>query len=407
MKEIFLIGNPLGHSWSAEIHSRFEGYTYALRPLETDEVEGFMKGGGYDGLNVTIPYKLTAMQYLDEISPEAERIGAVNTVVKKNGRLFGYNTDYTGFSYLLGSSGIDVSGKKVLVLGSGGSSHTVCTVLDDKGAKEAVVISRSGSDNYENLSRHADADIIINTTPLGMYPNNGVSPVRLDEFPRLSAVVDLIYNPERTALILDAEERGIRTASGLTMLVSQAKASAELFTGAAIPEKKIGETVASLRREKRNIVLIGMPGCGKTTVGRALAELTGRKFADTDELISEKYARTPEEIIKSDGENAFRACETEVLRETAKESSLVISTGGGAVTRRDNIRLMRQNGTVVFLNRPIGELSSDGRPLSEAFGAEKLWKERASLYKSAADISVDADKSAAATAKEILERLMK
>ena len=405
MKKIYLIGNPLGHSWSPEIHSRLASYTYELKQLSRDELEDFIVSGEYDGLNVTIPYKRDVIPYLDEISPEAARIGSVNTVVRRNGKLYGTNTDYLGFSYMLEDSGIAVKGKKVLVLGSGGSSATVRTVLADMGALEVVVISRSGENNYANLSRHYDADVIVNTTPVGMYPMCGDAPLDLSAFPSLSGVVDLIYNPDKTALILDAEERNIPYVSGLTLLVAQAKRSAEIFTGETMADEVIASTIRSLKKEKKNIILVGMPGCGKTSVGTALASLTGRKFVDTDELITEKYGRTPEEIILSDGEERFRDFESEVLGSVTKESSLVISCGGGTVIRKKNRRMMRQNGVVVLIKRDIGSLNDEHRPLSLGRGNDVLWAERKCYYESAADIEVDNSSSPDKTASLIAERL--
>lgn len=409
MMKIYLIGKPLGHSWSPVIHSYLADYSYELKELEADALGDFILHGDYDGLNVTIPYKRDVMKYLDEISPEAERIGAVNTVVRRGGKLCGYNTDYCGFSALLDSIGLDVRHKKVLILGTGGSFHTVRTVLTDRGSREIIPISRSGDDNYENISRHADADVIVNTTPVGMYPKTGVSPVDLSVFPRLSGVVDIVYNPEKTELILSAEERGIPSASGLTMLVAQAKAAAEYFVGGTLGDcvPSVAEIVGKINAEKRNTVLVGMPGCGKSSVGHELAKLTGKRFYDTDEVIAEKYGRTPAEIIKEDGEAAFRKIESEVLASLTRESSLIIATGGGAVIKAENRRRMRENGTVVFIERPLYELSSDGRPLSQQKSAEELWAERKEFYLAAADITVKSCRTPLKTAEEIIKETKK
>lgn len=404
-KKIYLIGKPLGHSWSPVIHSYLADYSYELKKLEADEVASFLKNGDYDGLNVTIPYKRDVMAFLDEISPEAERIGAVNTIVRKSGKLCGYNTDYFGFSDLIDSIGIDVKGKKALILGTGGSFHTIRTVLSDRGAREIIPISRSGENNYGNISLHSDADIIINSTPVGMYPKTGVSPVSLDLFPSLSGVLDIVYNPERTELILEAEEKGIPCASGLTMLVSQAKAAAEFFTGDAIDGKIVRDIVEKIRHEKRNIVLIGMPGSGKSSVGKELSKALGRRFVDTDSLITQSTSRTPEEIIRSDGEDAFRRIESEVLSAVSRESSLIIATGGGVVIKDTNRRRMRENGVVVLLDRPLYELTSEGRPLSQKDGVGKLWSDREKFYRSAADITVKTENTPKETADKIIERL--
>ena len=405
-KKIYLIGKPLGHSWSPAIHSLLGDYSYELLEIETDRVGEFILHGEYDGLNVTIPYKRDVMEYLDEISPEAERIGSVNTIVRRGGKLCGYNTDYAGFSALVDSISLDVRGKKALVLGTGGSFHTVRTVLSDRGAKEIIPISRSGDNNYSNISRHSDADIIVNTTPVGMYPNTGVSPVDLSLFPRLSGVLDIVYNPERTALILGATERNIPCASGLTMLVSQAKAAAEYFTGEKISDGIVPGIVESIVKKKRNIVLVGMPGCGKTSVGRAIADILGRRFYDTDDEITKKYGRTPADIITEDGEEKFREIESEILSSLTRESSLVISTGGGTVIKQKNRRLMHENGTVVLLLRPIEELATDGRPITLSHGKEQLWTEREKYYRDASDVTVKVGDSPAETANIIKERLL-
>ena len=273
--ECGLLGRKLGHSYSPQIHACLGDYSYTLFEKEPEEVADFLKSGDFTGLNVTIPYKKTVIPYLDELSPAAKKLGAVNTVVRReDGTLFGHNTDYFGFASLLKRSGLDVAGKKVLVLGSGGASNTVTAVLTGLGA-EAVVISRSGENNYENLQRHEDAAVIVNATPVGMYPNTGVSPVDLKRFPMLEGVLDVIYNPARTQLLLDAEAFQIPCANGLWMLVAQAKESAEYFTGKSIDDAVIAKIYGTLAAQMANIVLIGMPGCGKSTIGALLAEKLG------------------------------------------------------------------------------------------------------------------------------------
>ena len=386
-KKCGLIGNPLGHSWSPEIHAALGcDYEYRLFPLEEEEVAPFLAAREFDGLNVTIPYKKTVMPYLDRISDEARRIGSVNTIVKDaDGKLGGYNTDYFGFSFMLDRRGITLAGKKVVILGSGGASVTARTVAEDRGAARIVVISRSGEDNYTNLGRHADAGILINTTPVGMYPKNGESPVDLDRFPALEAVVDMIYNPERTALAEDALEREIPVTTGLPMLVAQAGAAAELFTGQPVGIDALRRALTAVAGSKRNLVLVGMPGCGKSTAGRLFAERTGRQFVDTDHEIVRAAGKSIPDIFAMDGEAAFRDLETKVLAEWTKQSSLVIATGGGAVIRGENRRLMRQNGVVLLLTRPLDKLAKDGRPLSQTNSAEALWEARKGFYRAAAD----------------------
>ncbi|MBE6725572.1 MAG: shikimate kinase [Ruminococcaceae bacterium] len=398
-----LIGNPLGHSWSPRIHAELGDYEYTLMPMEEEAVAPFLEKREFDAINVTIPYKKTVMPYLDTISDEARRIGSVNTVVKDGeGLLHGYNTDYAGFSYMLDRKGIRLDGRKVVILGSGGASVTAQCVARDRGARQVVVISRSGEDNYSNLERHRDADVLVNTTPVGMFPKNGESPVSLDSFPALSAMVDMIYNPARTALILDAEDRGIPCTSGLPMLVAQAVRASELFTGNRIPAEKTEEVIASVSRSMRNIILIGMPGCGKSTLGRLLSERLDRPLVDLDTEIVRSAEKSIPDIFREDGEDAFRELETAVLRAFSKQSSLVLATGGGAVIRPENRRLFRENGTTVLLMRALGELDKDGRPLSQAHTAEELWNARKSFYLSAADITVES----APTPEETLARTL-
>ena len=401
-----LIGKPLGHSYSPQIHFELGSYEYSLFELEEKEVGDFVKSDAYDAINVTIPYKKTVMEFLDEISPEALRIGSVNTVTRgENGRLIGNNTDYYGFSYLIDRAGINLSGKKVLILGSGGASMTARTVAADRAAWEIVIISRSGRDNYENIRRHADCDVLINTTPVGMYPNNGTSPVSLDAFPRLCGVVDMIYNPERTALILEAEKRGIRCTSGLPMLVAQAKAASEFFTGEKIPESETERIIAKISARMKNITLVGMPGSGKSTIAKKLSEMLSRPFFDSDALIEEKAGTTIPEIFKKYGEARFRELEHEVIGEITKKQSSVIATGGGAVLSNENRDLIRQNSFVVFLQRDISSLPREGRPISLSADLEDLYKLRFPYYNAVADISVKVDDDVQKNAEKIISLL--
>lgn len=381
-----LIGKPLGHSYSPLIHSYLGDYSYTLTELEENEVGDFLRSGKYDAFNVTIPYKKTVMQFLDVISPEAERIGAVNTITHlPDGRIKGDNTDYYGFSYMLEKGGIDIEGKKVMIIGSGGASMTVRTVAADKKAREIVIITIDDN-NEENLRKHADTDIIVNASPVGMYPNTNASPVSLDLFLALSGVVDVIYNPSKTSIILDAEERGIKCISGLYMLVAQAKAASEFFTGKTIDSAVIDKIVYKIESETKNIMLVGMPGVGKTTIGKRIAQKLNRDFIDIDEEIVKQSGVSIPEIFKERGEEHFRNLEHDVLGEFSKKSGLVISCGGGTVIRSDNRRLMKQNSRVVFLKRDLSLLPKDGRPVSQANDLGDLYKKRLPFYLDAADV---------------------
>ena len=385
-----LLGRKLGHSFSPQIHSQLGGYSYGLFQREPEELEDFLKHGDWEGINVTIPYKKDVIPYLDELSPIAARLEAVNTVVRRNGRLIGHNTDYFGFLTMVRSSGLDVSGKKVLVLGTGGASRPVAAVMEELGAT-VVLISRQGENNYGNLHRHADAAVIVNATPVGMYPNTGVSPVDLSLFPRLEGVLDVVYNPARTQLLLDAEARGLAAVNGLLMLVAQAKEASEWFQGCSLSDGLIDSIHTLLRRQTENIVLIGMPGCGKTTVGRTLAGKLGRPFADADEKIVELAGKSIPEIFAQDGEEVFRAWETKALAELGKQSGLILSTGGGCVTRERNFPLLHQNGTIFWLKRDPDKLPTDGRPLSQASRLADMYEKRRPLYAAFADAVIDND----------------
>lgn len=383
-----LLGRKLGHSYSPQIHSLLGDYPYALFEKEPEYLEDFLKNGDFTGLNVTVPYKKAVIPYLDKLTDRAEALGAVNMIVRWDGKLIGHNTDYFGFETMLHDSGLRVAGKKVLVLGSGGASNTAVAVLREHGAN-VVVISRSGEDNYENLGRHADAAVIVNTTPVGMYPDTDRSPIDLAPFPALEGVLDVIYNPARTKLLRQAEELGLVTMNGLLMLVAQAKQSAEWFMEKAIDEVKIAEIHAGLRRQMENIILIGMPGCGKTTVGRLLARQLGREFADADALIEALAGKEIPRIFAEDGEEAFRDWETQALARLGKQSGLVIATGGGCVTKKRNYPLLHQNGTIYWLQRSLDALPTDGRPLSQANKLENLYAERKALYERFADGIID------------------
>ncbi len=384
-----LLGKKLGHSYSPQIHSLLGNYSYGLFEKTPEELPEFLQSGSFSGLNVTIPYKKEVIPYLSELSPVARKLGAVNTVVRKeDGRLIGHNTDYFGFETMLSDARLSVSGKKVLVLGSGGASNTAVSVLQAKGA-QVVVISRNGKNNYGNLHHHADAAVLVNTTPVGMYPDVGVSPVDLDAFPQLEGVLDVVYNPARTRLLMDAEARGLITANGLKMLVGQAAESSQWFAGLHIPAERIDAVYRKIRNSMENIILIGMPGSGKTSVGKLLAELTGKTFVDTDAEITKKAGKSIPEIFAEVGESGFRVLETEVLGEVGCRSGLVIATGGGCVTRVENYPLLHQNGSIFCLDRALDTLPVDGRPLSQTTDLSQMYQSRKPLYHRFADHCID------------------
>ena len=400
--ECGLLGRKLGHSYSPQIHGFLGDYSYQLFEKEPEEVEDFLKNGAFTGLNVTIPYKKTVIPCLDALSPTARKLGAVNTIVRRpDGSLIGHNTDYFGFETMLKESGLKVAGKKALVLGSGGASNTAVCVLREQGA-QVIVISRSGEDNYENLARHADAAVIVNATPVGMYPSVDQAPLTLDGFPKLEGVLDVIYNPARTKLLQDAESRGLAAMNGLLMLVAQAKESAEWFTGQPISDGKIREIHQVLRGQMENIILIGMPGCGKTTIGTLLARKLNRPFADADTELEARAGRKITDIIPNDGEEVFRALETETLDRLARESGLVIATGGGCVTKERNYPLLHRNGTIVWIQRDPALLPTDGRPLSQPGKLRKMLEIRGPMYQSFCDITVVND----GLPEEIADRIL-
>ena len=402
----YLLGEHLSHSFSPRIHSLLGDYSYGIMELSRDELGAFMKSSRFDFLNVTIPYKKEVIPYLSYLSPEAEKIGAVNTVKRTdNGLLIGYNTDYYGFDYTLRKSGISVDGAKVLVLGSGGASMPIKAVLSDRGAKNIITVSRSGENNYENISKHYDADIIINTTPVGMYPNNGERLIDLSLFSSCRGVVDIIYNPLKTALLLDAEALGIPNAGGLSMLVAQAKRAAEIFTDKEIADEEIEKIINVISFEMSNIILVGMPGCGKSTVASALARLSDKTFIDCDDEFSKKFGISPSEAIQTLGEEKFRQMEHEVTLDVGKLTRCVIATGGGVITRRENYAPLHQNGKIFFIERPVEQLAVEGRPLSQSIGTNTLYEKRHPLYLEFSDYTVQ-NQSVTDTAKKII-KLMK
>ena len=383
-----LLGRKLGHSYSPQIHEFLGSYSYVLFEKEPEEVGSFIKSGDYTGINVTIPYKKDVIPYLDELSPLAKRMGAVNTIVRReDGSLFGHNTDYFGFSSMVHRSGISVAGKKVLVLGSGGASNTAVKVLEDMGAA-VVIISRSGENNYTNLHLHRDASVIVNCTPVGMYPNTGVAPLDLKAFPSLEGVLDMIYNPAKTQLLLDAEAMGLPYENGLWMLVAQAKEAAEYFGQKELPDSIIETVYRKMSAKMQNIVLIGMPGCGKSTIASMLAEKMNYQAVDADLEIVKLAGKSIPEIFADDGEETFRNLETQVLAELGKQSQKIIATGGGCVTKKRNYPLLHQNSCIFWLQRDLDKLPTDGRPLSQNTKLKDMFSAREPLYAAFADYQI-------------------
>lgn len=409
-----LVGRRLGHSWSPQIHQALGSAPYSLIELEPGDVDAFVREGTWRGLNVTIPYKADAARLADERTSRVERLGVANTLVRgADGDILAENTDVLGFSYLLdrfcraslgAPAASALAGTKVLVLGSGGASQAVQASLDEAGAR-TVVVSRHGDDNYGNLvERHADATLVVNTTPVGMFPDCPASPLGDEAMGALAAgglqgVVDVVYNPRRTGICLQAERLGVPSESGLGMLVSQALYSSELFQGKRLDEGLVPEVEGSIRRQTESVILIGMPGVGKTTCGRALARLLGRPFLDLDDAFKLDVGVSPASYIRDRGEEAFRLRETEVAASHCARPGLVVACGGGIVTRPENYDLLHQNGTIVLLERPLDRLSSRGRPVSRSKGIERLARERGPLYRAWADVRVDCTGSAAGDAR--------
>lgn len=401
-----LIGEKLGHSFSKVIHESIADYSYELKEIAADELESFMRAKEFVGINVTIPYKTAVMPYLDFIDEKARRIGAVNTVVNRDGRLYGYNTDFDGLKGLIEKNGFDLKGKKVLILGSGGTGKTAAAVCEALGASQTVIVSRKGEVNYTNVSLlYADASYIINTTPCGMYPDSFSSPLELQPFKELEGVADVIYNPLKTSICLEAERLGIKNCNGLYMLVYQAVAAAEKFTGSVLDREDESDRVyRRLLEEKSNIVLVGMPGSGKTTIGRALAQKTGKAFVDTDDMIVSSCGDIPT-IFRSRGEAFFRDIEAEKVKEASLLSGTVIATGGGAVLRPENIDALKHNGVIFFLDRPVEDiLPTADRPLSSDYDAlKKRYEERYGRYLEVSDYVIKVDGIAENAVAAIME----
>lgn len=405
-----LIGEKLGHSFSKELHGKICDYQYDLVELAKKDLADFFAKKDFYGLNVTVPYKETVLQYLDEISPEAREIGAVNTILNQKGKLIGYNTDYLGFEALIKTFNFDLNGKKILVLGTGGTSKTVVAVLKKLGAVSITKVSRTGKENAINYDeayqKFLNTDFIINTTPLGMFPDVESMPLDIKKFENLQGVIDVVYNPLRTSLQLDAENCKIKSCGGLYMLVAQGVYAASLFQNFETKIDKITQLYLQLFYEKQNIVLIGMPSCGKTTVGKKIAEKLHRKFFDTDEILEKKFGITIADFIMQFGEEKFREQEQEVIIEVSKNTGAVIATGGGAVLEKRNVRHLKHNGMLFFIDRDLALLkSTSDRPLSSNQDKlAKMFAVRRPLYEKNSDVGVDGNLSIEQTANLILEK---
>lgn len=408
-----LIGEHLKHSYSCEIHAQIADYEYELHEIPPSGLGGFLKKREFNAINVTIPYKQDVIPYLDEISDTAKRIGAVNTIVNRNGRLYGDNTDFAGMLALAKHIGVDMKGRKVLILGTGGASKTGHALAEYMGAQSVYYVSRSGKDgsiSYEQaVTEHSDAQIIINATPVGMFPKQDGRPIDISAFPKLEGVIDAIYNPLRTNLILDAQERGIPAEGGLYMLSAQAVHASAVFRDIPLDESLVDKAFKSVKNDKQSIVLIGMPSSGKTTVGRILAEKCGKQLADTDEYIVRKIGMPISDFFAKHGEAEFRKIEKETVAELSAMGGRIIATGGGAVLDAENVRALKQNGVLVFLDRrPENLIATDDRPLASRRSAlEKLYAERYDIYCAAAELHIDANTTPEAEADAILKELAK
>ena len=408
--EYGLIGEKLPHSFSKEIHEKLAGYDYQLKELTPAQLPDFLKKRAFKGVNVTIPYKQAVIPYLDEIDDKARAIGAVNTIVNREGKLIGYNTDYDGMVALIRHAGLSLAGKTVLILGTGGTSKTAMAVAADLGAASVQRVSRTGKDgaiSYEEAKR-LPVQILINTTPSGMYPNPDGQPMDLSRFGWLEGVLDAVYNPLRTRLVLQARDNGARAQSGLYMLVAQAAVACEHFLGEKLPAGALQTVYRAIHGEKQNIVLTGMPGSGKSTVGRILAREMGREFVDTDTEIIRLAKKPISDIFAQRGEAYFRDLESQVIAQLAQRTGLVIATGGGAILRAENVRRLRQNGRIYFLDRPVEDIvPTDDRPLSRDREAlEKRYAERYPRYVTAADTRIPVNGSADTVAKAIREEFL-
>jgi len=409
--EYGLIGEKLGHSFSKEIHNQIGNYDYILKEIPKTDLTAFMQAKDFKGINVTIPYKQDVIPFLDFIDDAAKEIGAVNTIVNKDGKLYGYNTDFIGLKRLILSTGLDLNGKKVLILGTGGTSKTATAAAKSLGAKEILIVSRKESDTtitYEQAATvHKDAQIILNTTPCGMYPNIKGVPIALDSFEKLEGLVDVIYNPLRTELVIAAQQKGLKAQGGLYMLVQQAIAAAEYFFDKPVDASKADAIFKNMLGAKQNIVLVGMPGCGKSTVGKKLAKQLNRELIDTDEEITKREGKTPSEIITEKGEPVFRDIEAAVCADLATKNNAIISTGGGAILRNANVVNLKHNGIIFFIDRDLEKIRPTGdRPLSNSEDKLKaVYEYRYPIYKACADYHIKSDNDVMHTVNQVKESL--
>ncbi len=408
-----VIGEHLKHSFSKEIHAQIGDYQYEIKEIEPENLEAFIKERNFLGINVTIPYKEKVIPMLDYVDPSALKIGAVNTVVNRDGKLYGYNTDYSGMMALAKRIGLEIKDKKVLVIGTGGTSKTATEVLKDMGAKEIIYVSHvkvQGAFSYEEVyAYHTDCEIIFNTSPVGMYPKNDGIPLDLEKFPKLEGVLDVVYNPIRTNLVLKAHSLGKRSQGGLYMLGAQAVYANEHFMSHKVDKSVCDKVYKNVLSSKDNIILIGMPCSGKTTIGKRLSQMTGKTFVDTDEEIVKKIGMSIPEYFEKYGEEEFRQRESLVVSEVSKQNNQIIATGGGVILRNENIRRLKQNGLVYFIDRDLELLCpTDDRPLSSNREAmKKRYEERYSIYKSSCDIAIDGNGTVEQVADEIFEEWQK
>lgn len=401
-----VLGRVLGHSYTPVIYKELAGLDYRKFEREPEDLAAWFASDEWEGFNVTIPYKKDAVKFVDKLSPIAERLGNINTVTRlADGRLRGDNTDYYGFKVLIESLGLDLAGKKAIVFGgNGGAGSTAVVVLQDMGM-QVVIIDRTGDNTYENLDKHADATLAVNCTPVGMFPNCPAAPCTLDAFPALEGLVDIVYNPARTALMMEAEHRGLPNEGGILMLVAQAAQAVERYTGEVIGMDRIIDVTRRLSATEQSIALIGMPGCGKSRIGAQLAIKLGREFVDIDRALEDEMGCTCAEYIEREGEEAFREQETAMLAKTAAQSGLVVSCGGGVVEREGNYELLHQNCNIVMLDRPVDELSIKDRPITARDGIEALAERRLPRYRTWADYTVEVLDCPEHTAEAIIHAL--
>ncbi len=397
-----LIGETLKHSYSKLIHES-QGYSYELKELKKDELESFLNDKAFQGFNVTIPYKKEIIKYLDKLSLEAKEIDAVNTVLYKNGKYYGYNTDIDGMYYMIKKANVSLKDKNVMILGSGGTSNTAVYLAKREKAKTITIVKRKGEVNYENCYDFLDTEIIINTTPVGMYPNVYGKIISLDKFKNLKGVFDCVYNPKNTELLLEAKRLKIPCGGGLSMLVEQALIAEDIWQNTVHSSETTQKIVNKIDKLTSNIALCGMPSAGKTSVGKLVAKKLNLEFFDSDEEITKKHGKTPKEIIEESGEECFRALESETVRELSAKSGAVISLGGGAVLREENVFNLKRNSTIVYIKRDISLLTSENRPLSKSVGIEKLYEKRKGIYESVSDITVENN----STVENCVERVIK